>query len=198
MWAAVFAFGSQHLGQFWGYVLLWDYGATFLLWGMTGELGTQSMLWLLLARPLVLILVAVGVQSLQQRFAANPAYNTLEGASQRLPLSTLAVLAGTLFLVGWPLGALFPIRVATLQLAQLANARLFLGLMVSSLLMILATLRVQRALFRPLQQPALRREAGHLRWLIPGLLAANVLLSLHPAVLEKISLQLADWLTRLP
>ncbi|NOZ49194.1 MAG: hypothetical protein GXP37_03985 [Chloroflexi bacterium] len=195
-WAAVFAFGSQRLGQFWGYLLLWDYGATFLLWSMTGELGTQSMLWLLLARLLVLCLIAVGLQSIQERYQANPPYHRLQGASQRFPLATASVLGGALFIVGWPLGALFPIRVATMQLAQLYAPKLFLGLMVAVLVMILAIIRLQRAFFQPLTDSHLRREPAHLLWLIVPLFAINILLSIHPGLLEPLTLQLADWLTR--
>lgn len=195
-WAAFFAFGSQRLGQFWGYLLLWDYGATFLLWSMAGEVGTQSILWLLLVRPFVLCLVAAAIIAIYKRFGENPTYQDLHGISERLPVATRGIVGGALFMVGWPLGALFPIRIATFQLTQIDTPLLFLGVMLAFLVMTLAVVRLQRALFQPLRDPTLRREPVRLIWLIIPLLLLNVIFSIHPALLSPIILRLADWLTR--
>lgn len=195
-WAAIFGLGSQRLGQWWGYLLLWDYGATFLLWGLSGEFGVEAMVWLLLARPFVLLAIAAGLQTLYERFGENAAYATLNGASERLPIASLSLAAGSLFLLGWPLGALFPARLATLRLADASQGAMFLGALLTLVLMTWGGVRVVRALAQPLTDPHLPREAPRLAWLALPLLLLGLVLSIHPALLDPLTSQIALWLAQ--
>ncbi len=195
-WAALFGLGSQRLGQWWGYLLLWDYGAAFLLWGLSGEFGVEIMVWLLLARSLVLLVIAAGLQTLSERFGANAAYARLNGASERLPLASLSLAAGSLFLLGWPLGALFPARLAAFRLADASQGAIYLGALLTLVIMTLGSVRVMRALAQPLTDPLLPRETPRLAWLALPLLLLGLLLSLHPALLHPLTNQIAVWLAQ--
>lgn len=197
LWAGLFALGSNRLGQFWGYLLLFDFGATFLLWSISGEFGTQSMIWLFLARPLLLVLAAAGLQTLSRRLGETATYTEVGGASERLPLAALSLLAGGFFLAGWPLGALFPARLTTFYLAEATQSGFFLAAMLAVLLLTLGLIRVLRALTQPLADPKLQREPAHLPWLILPLLLLGLLLSLNPAILDPITGPLTDWLMQI-
>jgi NADH:ubiquinone oxidoreductase subunit 2 (subunit N) len=196
-WGAIFSMSSNRLGQLWGYLLLWSYGAAFLAWSISGEFGTQTMVGLFLVTPLALILVAAGLQAINTRFGENTEYATLHGVSERLPVATLAVVGGGLILLGWPLGALFPVRLATFRLAETTQSLVFLWAMLSLLLATVGLIRLLRALARPLSDPQLLREPSRLAWLILPLLLAGLLLSLNPALLDPITARIADWLTLL-
>ena len=196
-WGAIFGMSSTRLGQLWGYLLLWSYGATFLVWSISGEFGTQAMVGLFLAQPLVLILIAAGLQTINTRFGENAEYASFHGVSERLPVATLAVVGGGLFLLGWPLGALFPVRLATFRLVETTQSMFFLWALLSLLFATLGLIRLLRALTQPLTDPQLQREPSRLGWLILPLLLVGMILSLNPALLDPITTQIAEWLTQL-
>ena len=196
-WGAIFSMSSNRLGQLWGYILLWSYGAAFLVWSISGEFGTQAMVGLFLVQPLVLILVAAGLQTLNTRFGENAEYVSFHGASERLPIATFAVVVGGLFLLGWPLGALFPVRLATFRLAETTQSMFFLWALLSLLFATLGLIRLLRALARPLTDSQLQREPSRLAWLILPLLLVGMIFSLNPALLDPFTTQIAEWLTRL-
>ena len=193
IWAGVFMFGSQRLGQLWGYLLLWMYGAVFLAWGLTGELGSDAIFWLFLVNPLVLTLTAAGLQSISRRFGENPAYNLLHGVTDRMPLSALGFVGGGLFLLGWPLGALFPLRLATFQVAEFRAGNIFLWTMVALLLGALGLMRALRRLATPVRDVSLQRESRVAAWTIGVLLAVSLLISLNPGLLNPFIDQLLTW-----
>jgi hypothetical protein len=197
LWAGVFMFGSQRLGQLWGYLLLWTYGAAFLAWGLTGELGSEAIFWLFMVTPLVLTLTAAGLQSIFHRFGENPAYQTLHGATERLPLSSLGFIIGGLFLLGWPLGALFPIRLATFWVAEYRAGDVFLWVMLALALALLGVIRAVRGLARPIQDVTLQREPRIIAWTIGILLAAGSLIALNPGLLTPIAEQMLVWFNML-
>ncbi len=196
-WGAIFAMSSNRLGQLWGYILLWCYGAAFLVWSLSGEFGTQTMVGLFLVQPLVLVIVAAGIRTLNNRFGENAEYSLFNGVSERLPVTTLAVVVGGLFLLGWPLGALFPVRLATLHLAETTQPAIFLWALLFLFVATLGLIRLLRALTQPLTGPQLQREPSRLVWIILPLLIIGAILSLNPALLDPITAQLADWMTHL-
>ena len=197
VWGALFSMSSNRLGQLWGYILLWSYGAAFLAWSISGEFGTQAMVGLFLAQPLVLILVAAGLQTLNTRFGENAEYVNFHGVSERLPIATFAAVVGGLFLLGWPLGALFPLRFATFRLAETTQPATFLWALLSLLFVTLGLIRLLRALAQPLTDSQLQREPSRLAWLILPLLLVGMILSLNPALLTPITAQIAEWLIQL-
>ncbi len=193
LWAGVFMLGSQRLGQFWGYVLLWYYGAGFLVWGLTGELGGGAMFGVFLTAPLALTLAAAGLQSVMHRFGEDPSYARLHGGGERLPFSTLALVGGALFVLGWPLAALFPWRFATWQVASVRAGNLFLWSMLALGLAVLGVVRVARALTRPVQDVGLPRESRVMGWIVPLLLAIHVVLGLNPGLITSLTEQWLIW-----
>ena len=193
MWAGVFMFGSQRLGQLWGYLLLWVFGAAFLAWGLTGELGSDAIFWLFLVTPFVLTLTAAGLQSITHAFGENPPYDRLHGVSERLPLSTLGFVAGGLFLLGWPLGALFPMRLATWQVVEFRAGNIFLWGMLSLALGVLGVIRAARHLTSPLADTGLRRETRQAAWTIGLLLAAGLVIAIHPGLLTPLTDKMLIW-----
>ncbi len=196
-WGALFSMSSSRLGQLWGYILLWCYGAAFLVWSLSGEFGTQTMVGLFLVQPLVLVVAAMGIRILNNRFGENAEYSQFQGVSERLPVTTLAVIGGGLFLLGWPLGALFPVRLATLHLAETTHPVLFLWVLLFLFMATLGIIRVLRALTQPLGNSQLQREPSRLVWIILPLLVVGAILSLNPALLDPVTAQIADWMTQL-
>ncbi|MCO6452700.1 MAG: hypothetical protein J5I90_18100 [Caldilineales bacterium] len=194
-WAALFGLSSNRLSQLWGYLLLFDFGAAFLLWGVTGEFGVQSMLWLFLARPLVLLLVAAGLRTLNARYGENVSYDRIHGAARRLPFASIGVVAGGLFLLGWPLGALFPARFSAYLLTESSENRIFIIVLVALLLASLAMIRALRAVAQPLADPQLLREPRRLGWLITPLIIIGLLVFLNPGIFEPITSRLAFWMS---
>ena len=197
LWAGVFMFGSQRLGQFWGYLLLWMYGAAFLAWGLTGELGSDAIFWLFLVTPIVLTLVAAGLQSIAHRFGENPPYEKLHGVTDRLPLSALGFVAGSLFLLGWPLGALFPMRIATYRVAEFRAGDVFLWVMAALGLGVLGIIRATRRLSAPVQDVSLQREPRTVAWTIGLLLSTGAVIALNPGILTPVAEQLLIWFNTL-
>jgi len=197
LWAGIFMFGSQRLGQLWGYLLLWSYGAAFLAWGLTGEFGSQAIFWLFLTTPIALVLTAAGMQSIIHRFGENPAYDHLHGVTERMPLSSLGVIAGGLFLLGWPLGALFPMRLATFQVAEFRAGDIFLWTMLALSLGVLGIIRATRRLAGPLRDVNLERESPTIAWTIGILLTASMIIALNPGLLSPAVQQLLTWFNML-
>ncbi|HHB89767.1 MAG TPA: hypothetical protein ENK60_00505 [Anaerolineae bacterium] len=197
VWAGVFMFGSQRLGQLWGYLLLWMFGAGFLAWGLTGELGSEAILWLFMVAPLVLVLAAAGLQSIVHRFGENPDYSQLQGATDRLPLSSLGFIAGGLFLLGWPLGALFPMRLATYQVAEYRAGNIFLWTMLAVALAVMGLIRAVRYLARPVGDVSLQRESRIVAWTIGGLLLVGGAIALNPGLLNAVAEQMLVWFNML-
>lgn len=196
VWAGLFAASARRLGQLWGYLLLWDYGASLLLWSLSGEFGVDAILGMMLARPLVLVATAAGYQAFAERFGDNAGYTALHGAVERLPTATVGLMGGGLFLLGWPLGALFPTRLATLRLAETGNNAIFLGAMLALLLATIGLARLMPHLSRPLRDPHMPREAAGLGRLIWPLLVAGLLIALNPTVFDPIIQTLALWLAQ--
>jgi len=193
LWAGVFMFGSQRLGQLWGYLLLWGYGAAFLAWGLTGELGNDAIFWQFLVSPLALTLAAAGLQSIVHRFGENPSYEKLHGVTERMPYSALGFIAGGLFILGWPLGALFPLRLATFQIAEFRAGNIFLWTMAVLLLGVLGLIRALRRLASPVRDVSLERESRLTAWAIAGLLLIGLLISLNPGLLDPAIGRLLAW-----
>ncbi len=197
VWAGFFGLSSRRLGQFWGYLLLWDCGAFLLLWSLSGESGTQALVWLALARALVLILGAAGLQTINDRFGENSPYSPLRGASERLPFATLGFIAGALALVGWPLGALFSVRLAAFRLAEANQTAVFLWAMLALVLMTLGIVRVLHIFIRPLVDTRMLREAQSLVWLVVLLMLAGAALALQPGLLDPVVGPITSWMTRM-
>ncbi|RME81285.1 MAG: hypothetical protein D6775_13960 [Caldilineae bacterium] len=197
VWAGIFALGSQRLRQLYGYLLLWNTGANYLLWSLSGEFGTAAMSTLLAILPLSLLLPAVGLSVLDSRFGEGAAYSTLNGALERLPLASLAFLGGGFFVAGWPPGALFAPRLATFRLAHAGGRTTLLLALFSATLLTLALIRALRNLARPLSDPRLPREPRRLAWLLLPLLLVNLLLALNPSLTDVVTTRLVAWMTAL-
>ncbi len=197
VWAGFFGLSSRRLGQFWGYLLLWDYGAFLLLWSLSGESGTEALVWLAVARALVLVMAAAGLQALNERFGENTPYAPLRGASERLPFATIGFLVGALSLLGWPLGALFSVRLAAFRLAEANQTNIFLWAMLALVLMTLGIVRVLSVMVRPLGDTQMPREAQALVWLVVLLLLVGAALALRPGLLDPVVAPITSWMTRM-
>ena len=197
VWAGFFGLSSRRLGQFWGYLLLWDYGAFLLLWSLSGESGTEALVWLAVARALVLVMAAAGLQALNERFGENTPYAPLRGASERLPFATIGFLVGALSLLGWPLEALFSVRLAAFRLAEANQTNIFLWAMLALVLMTLGIVRVLSVMVRPLGDTQMPREAQALVWLVVLLLLVGAALALRPGLLDPVVAPITSWMTRM-
>jgi formate hydrogenlyase subunit 3/multisubunit Na+/H+ antiporter MnhD subunit len=120
----LFALGQKDFGRLMGYAVLIDYGAVCLAISLLSN-GTslpvvETVLSILLVRVLSLALWAIGMGVLRE-FGSTDSANLWSKARQ-YPLSSIAMLFGTLAVVGFPLTVGFPARWALLR--QLAGADL--------------------------------------------------------------------------
>jgi len=160
-------------------------------------LGSEAIFWLFLTTPIVLTLTAAGMQSIIRRFGENPSYDKLHGVTERMPLSSLGVIAGGLFLLGWPLGALFPMRLATFQVAEFRAGNIFLWAMLALSLGVLGIIQAARHLAGPLRDVDLERESPTVAWTIGILLIASMIIALNPGLLSPAVQQLLTWFNML-
>ena len=96
-----------------------------------------------------------------------------------------------------PWARYFPVRLATLHLAETTQPAIFLWALLFLFTATLGLIRLLRALTQPLNGQQLQREPSRLVWIILPLLIIGVILSLNPALLDPVTAQIADWMTQL-
>lgn len=120
---ALFVFGQQNLGRSVGYALVIEFGAVLLAMGLRTAAGVEAALGTLLLRGLSLWLWASGLNTLRRAArrresgrADGDSFDALRGLGWRYPFAVAATAIGMLSLVGLPLMAGFPPRLALLSL----------------------------------------------------------------------------------
>lgn len=198
---------QRRLGRLVGYATLVDNGAMLLALGTGRTEGLALAALLLLARPLSLGLMTLGLQGLRRLTGGADAYEALEGGALRAPWSALAFLAGGIALAGFPPSLGFAARwglyriVATANLPNAllalgATAGVMLGLVGSMRVLLTAPLSRAKTAQTPPPAPGTRfREDRVVVGSILLLLLATLVLGFVPQIASGIAVEMAQWYT---
>lgn len=203
----VLAAAQRHLGRLVGYATLVDNGAMLLALGTGRTEGLALAALLLLARPLSMGLMTLGLQGLRRHTAGADDYAALAGMALRAPSSALAFLAGGIALAGFPPSLGFAARWGLYRLVasiSLPNALLALGAMAGVMLGVIGGLRSLLTLpashSRGGETPSVA-GAAHVRedrlvvFLTFLLLGAILVLGFFPQLASGLAVEMAQWYT---
>lgn len=206
------AAAQRRLGRLIGYATLVDNGAMFMALGTRQVAGVALTVMILMARPLALGLMTMGLDGLKRLSSGNDstANNSargvisLEGAGWRAPWRAVAFVVGGVAMAGFPLSLNFAARWGLYRL--IADTNLFqavLALMGCAGVM-MGVIGVARTLFAPLPKTAAlqptaagngSREDLVVLILIMILISATLALGIYPGVVSRIALQMAEGFT---
>ncbi len=192
------AASQVRLGRMVGYATLVDNGALFVALGSRQVAGLALTILMLMARPLALGLMTLGLDGLRRIGHGSDRLDSLQSAAWSVPWRTLAFVLGGVALAGFPLSLGFYARWGLYRL--LAQANLFqavLGLVGSAGVM-MGLVNVVRVLLAPSQAKGARPvivEDPVVLALIVVLMAAALGLGLFPQMVSRLALQMAEGFT---
>lgn len=201
------AASQQSLGRLVGYATLVDNGAMLLALGLERAEGLALASMLLLARPLSLSLMTLGLQGLRDIGGGDDSREAVLGAAWRAPWRAVAFMVGGIALAGFPISLSFPARWGLYRLLAAENlfgALLALG---GSAGVVLGLVGVIRSLLTPPATGARPRagEAGvraitvvedrGVLLLIAVLILVSLILGLFPQQAGRLALQMAEYYT---
>ena len=201
------AASQQSLGRLVGYATLVDNGAMLLALGLERVEGIAIASMLLLARPLSLSLMTLGLQGLRDVGGGDDSREAVLGAAWRAPWRAVAFMVGGIALAGFPISLSFPVRWGLYRLLAAENlfgALLALG---GSAGVVLGLVGVIRSLLTPPATGARPRagEAGvraitvvedrGVLLLIAVLSLVSLILGLFPQQAGRLALQMAEYYT---
>ncbi len=190
------AASQRRLGRLVGYAMLADNGAMLLALGSERMEGMALAMLILMARPLALGLMTLGLQGLRDFGRGSDARSTLLGAAWHVPWRAAAFLFGGVAMAGFPVSLGFAARWGLYGL--LARRSLFLASLVllGGAGVMLGVVAAIRDLLAPSQQgqgrPITVAEDHIIILLIVLLMLAIVVLGLFPQLLGKTALRLAE------
>lgn len=189
------AASQRRLGKLVGYAMLADNGAMLLALGSERQEGMALAMLILLARPLALGLMTLGLQGLRDFGRGSDAREALLGAAWHVPWRTAAFLLGGVAMAGFPVSLGFAARWGLYDL--LADRSLFLatlGLLGGAGVM-LGVVGAIRDLLTPLAptrgRPITVAEDRVVVVLIIALMLATLVLGFFPQTLGGIAQRLA-------
>ncbi|MEJ5310360.1 MAG: proton-conducting transporter membrane subunit [Anaerolineae bacterium] len=205
------AAAQRRLGRLIGYATLVDNGAMFMALGTRQVAGVALTVMILMARPLALGLMTMGLDGLKRLSSGNDstAHNargviSLEGAGWRAPWRAVAFVVGGIAMAGFPLSLNFAARWGLYRL--ISNTNLFQAVL--ALLgcagVMMGVISVTRTLFTPLPKTAAgqpptpgnsSQEDFVVLLLIMILIGATLALGIYPGVVSQIALQMAKGFT---
>jgi NADH:ubiquinone oxidoreductase subunit 2 (subunit N) len=194
----VLAASQRRLGRMVGYATLVDNGAMFLALGARQTSGVALTLMILMARPLALGLMTLGLDGLRRLGGGEDRVDNLVGAAWAAPWRTLAFMIGGIAMAGFPLSLGFAARwglyrlVAENSLAQataalLGSAGVMMGLV--------STARVLLAPAPPRGRFVIAREDPVVLVLILLLMGGTLFLGVFPQFVSELALQTAQGFT---
>jgi len=202
------AASQDHLGRIVGYATLADNGAMFVALGSRQVTGLSLSIVMLLARPLSLGLMTLGLDGLRRLGRGDDRSGRLVGAAWRAPWRTLAYVVGGISLAGFPMSPGFASRwglyrlvseAAPFQavLALVSGAGVMMGLVSNMRSLLTATPGADAGgmLDTPLVPMRRWREDPVVLVIILALLIATYTLGLFPQLLTGIAFQMAEEFT---
>jgi formate hydrogenlyase subunit 3/multisubunit Na+/H+ antiporter MnhD subunit len=145
------AFGQRNWGRLAGYAVLVEWGAILLAVGMRTPVALEAAAALLVMRVPALAVWAAGAGALAGGGATDE--DSLRSRAHAQPFATLAALAGGLSLAGLPLTAGFAVRWTVLRMVAVQEFWLAAALVFAGLGVLVAHVRLLRALFEAAPQP---------------------------------------------
>jgi len=194
----ILAASQNRLGRMVGYATLVDNGALFVALGSGRIAGLSLTIVLLMARPLALALMTLGLDGLRRIGHGSDGLEDLKGAAWAVPWRTLAFVIGGVAMAGFPLSLGFYARWGLYRL--LAQANLFqavLGLAGSAGVM-MGLINAVRVLLAPSEMKGTRSAVTEDRVvlaLIVALMAVALGLGLFPQMASREALQMAEGFT---
>lgn len=201
------AASQQSLGRLVGYATLVDNGAMLLALGLERAEGLALASMLLLARPLSLSLMTLGLQGLRDVGGGDDSREAVLGAAWRAPWRAVAFMVGGIALAGFPISLSFPVRWGLYRLLAAQNllgALLALG---GSAGVVLGLVGIIRSLLTP-PATGTRPRAGEagvraitivedrgVLLLIVVLISVSLILGLFPQYAGRLALQMAEYYT---
>jgi formate hydrogenlyase subunit 3/multisubunit Na+/H+ antiporter MnhD subunit len=211
------AASQRRLGRLIGYATLVDNGAMFIALGTRQVAGVALTVMMLMARPLALGLMTMGLDGLKR--LAGDGENTanlgvgglvnLEGAGWRAPWRAVAFVVGGIALAGFPLSLNFAARWGLYRVISETNLFQAVLALLGSAGVMMGVIGVARTLFAPLpkavaparatiQQSVVsggKREDLVVLLLIIVLIGATLALGIFPGAVSQIALQAAESFT---
>jgi formate hydrogenlyase subunit 3/multisubunit Na+/H+ antiporter MnhD subunit len=192
------AASQRRLGRMIGYATLVDNGAMFIALGARQTSGLALTLMILMARPLAMGLMTLGLDGLRRLGGGEDRVDYLAGAAWAAPWRTLAFMIGGIAMAGFPLSLGFAARWGLYRLiaetnlfqatlALLGSAGVMMGL-VSIVRVLLAPVQPRRR-FAPLQEDPV------VLVLILLLIGGTLFLGVFPQFASQLALQTAQGFT---
>jgi formate hydrogenlyase subunit 3/multisubunit Na+/H+ antiporter MnhD subunit len=192
------AASQRRLGRIVGYATLVDNGAMFVALGARQTSGLALTLMILMARPLALGLMTLGLDGLRRLGNGDDSVDALTGVAWVAPWRTLAFAIGGIAMAGFPLSLGFAARWGLYRLiaensigqavaALLGSAGVMMGLV--------STVRVLLAPLQPRRRFASLPEDPVVLVLILLLMGGTLFLGIFPQVASQLALQTAQGFT---
>jgi len=203
------AASQNRLGRIVGYATLVDNGAMLVALGSRHVTGLSLSIMMLVARPLSLGLMALGLDGLRRLGKGDDRVVTLAGAAWQVPWRTLAFVVGGISMAGFPLSLGFAARWGLYRL--LAEDNLFQAVLalLSSAGVMMGLVNTMRLLVTPSRSSADghlpdegspvgrrgTREDPVVLAMILALLVGTILLGLFPQLVSGIVSQMTEEFT---
>ncbi len=203
------AASQNRLGRIVGYATLVDNGAMFVALGSRHVTGLSLSVMMLIARPLSLGLMALGLDGLRRLGQGDDRAETLAGVAWQVPWRTLAFVVGGISMAGFPLSLGFAARWGLYRL--LAEANLFQAVLalLSSAGVMMGLVNTMRLVLSPSRSPVDvgspvdsspvgrrgMREDPVVLAMILALLVGTIVLGLFPQLVSGIAFQMAEGFT---
>lgn len=192
------AASQRRLGRIVGYATLVDNGAMFVALGTQKTAGLTLTLIMLLARPLALGLMTLGLDGLRRLGRGHDDVSVLAGAAWKLPWRTVAFVVGGIAMAGFPLSLGFSARWGLYRLVTEDNLlRAVLALAGSAGVMMGLVNAVRSLLTRPEPHvtPSFLSEDPVVLLLILVLLGSTLVLGVFPQLFSQIALDMSQEFT---
>ncbi len=192
------AASQRRLGRIVGYATLVDNGAMFLALGSRQVAGLSLTIVMLIARPLALGLMTLGLDGLRRIGRGDDRIEGLLGAAWRVPWRTLAFMFGGIAMAGFPLSLGFSARWGLYRLVAQQNLFEAVIALAGSAGIMMGLVSAVRVLLASPAQASDRRTApedGVVLFLIVALMIGTVTLGLFPQIVSQLALQMAQGFT---
>ncbi|HOT90009.1 MAG TPA: proton-conducting transporter membrane subunit [Anaerolineae bacterium] len=192
------AASQRRLGRLAGYATLVDNGAMLVALGTRHVSGVALAVMLLLARPLALGLMTLGVDGLRRLGSGDDTVETLAGAARRAPWRALALLVGGMAMAGFPFSLNFAAHWGLYRVISATNIFQAVVALAGCAGVMMGVIGVVRVLLAPLPKSATQvrsREDPVVLVLIIVLMGVALLLGVFPQSVSHLVLQMAEGFT---
>lgn len=193
----VLAASQRRLGRMVGYATLVDNGAMFVALGTQQVSGLALTLMILVARPLALGLMTLGLDGLRRLGEGEDRIESLTGAVWAVPWRTLAFMLGGIALAGFPLSLGFAARWGLYRLVAETNLSQAIAALLGSAGIMMGLASSARVLLAPAQARRLpeTKEDPVVLVLILLLMAGTLFLGVFPQLASELALETAQAFT---